>query len=170
MKRMMMFFAALLMCGTMWAQQVFTVVYATSDDGFLNVRERPSSKARVLGKLWMLNHGLGDGVWYEERGSWTRVKVGDVMGWCYSKYVGKLTWYKGTGRQVLVGAMDNTPVWRESMEDAAKHLYFATVPKGTIIADEFYDAGEYWELRTAHDNLYIRKTDAEVRENFGTLD
>ena len=43
MKRMMMFFAALLMCGTMWAQEVFTVVYATSDDGFVNVRERSSA-------------------------------------------------------------------------------------------------------------------------------
>ena len=43
MKKIMMLFAALMMCGLLWSQEVFTVVYAVSDDGFVNVRQRPSA-------------------------------------------------------------------------------------------------------------------------------
>jgi len=46
MKKIMMLFAALMMCGSLWSQEVFTVVYATSDDGFVNVRQRPSAKSK----------------------------------------------------------------------------------------------------------------------------
>ena len=50
MKRVFLFLSFFLMCGAVWSQKlitpsVLTVVFATSDDGFLNVRERPSSKA-----------------------------------------------------------------------------------------------------------------------------
>ena len=33
---------------------VFPVVFATSGDGFLNVRDQPSMKGQVVEKLWML--------------------------------------------------------------------------------------------------------------------
>ena len=73
MKRLSILLFALMMCSVMWAQEVFTVVYATSDDGFVNVRERPSAKAKVLGELWMQFHGLGGGVLLEQQGKWTKV-------------------------------------------------------------------------------------------------
>lgn len=50
-KRLMTILAACMLCGTMWAQKVFTVVYATSEDGFVNVRERPTVQAPEVGKI-----------------------------------------------------------------------------------------------------------------------
>ena len=47
----MMLFATLMMCGFLWSQEVFTVVYATSDDGFVNVRQRPSAKSKKSHKF-----------------------------------------------------------------------------------------------------------------------
>ncbi len=162
MKRILSFLAAVTICGIMQAQEVFTVVYATSDDGFVNVRATPSSKARILDKLWMFNHGLGDGVKRGTRGNWTKVSVGKVTGWCYSKYVGTQTWYKGDGSPRLVAVRENTPIYRENYEDGVPNVYFTTVNKGTIIADEFTEDEKYYILKTAHDNLFIRKSDAKV--------
>jgi len=52
MKRFFAFIALVMLCSTLCAQQVFTVCYATSDDGFLNVRTLPSMKGKVIEKLW----------------------------------------------------------------------------------------------------------------------
>ena len=157
-----MIIATLAISASMWSQEVFTVAFAVSDDGFVNVRERPSSKARVLTKLYMFSHGLGEGVLRGKSGNWTKVSVGKTTGWAYTKYVGTMNWYKGTGSPRLVAALPNTPIYRESMEDAAKHPLFTTVKKGTVIADKFEEDGEYYVLITAHDNLFIKKTDAKI--------
>jgi len=162
MKRFLAIFAVLLMGSALWAQQVFTVVYATSDDGFVNVRKRPSAKAPVIEKLWMFSHGLGSGVLRGQSGNWTKVSVGKVTGWAYTKYVGSQDWYNGSGARKIVAARDNTTVYRETMEDGAPDIFFCTLPKGTIIADEFQEDDENYILVTAHDNLFIRKTDARV--------
>ena len=161
-----MFCFALLVCGTIWAQQVFTVVYATSDDDFVNVREQPSAKSRVLGKLWMGSHGLGNGVMLEQRGKWTKVCLigGKVTGWCYSKYVGTQTWYTGEGESILVAAKNNTQLFTDNYADDGDMPLFATVKKGTILGDKFFENDGYYELRTAHDFVFIRKEDAEVRK------
>ena len=150
------------MGATMWAQQVFTVVYATSDDGFVNVRQRPSTKAPVLTQLYMFSHGLGSGVLRGQSGNWSKVSVGNVTGWAYSKYVGTQDWYRGQGHDKLVAARDNTPIYRESMEDGSKHPLFTTVSKGTIIADEYQEDDVYYILTTAHDNLFVKKSDMKV--------
>ena len=68
-------------------QDVFTVVYATSDDGFMNVRSQPSNSGKILGKLYQMFHGLGGGVLRERGPSWNKVSVGDVTGWVYNKYL-----------------------------------------------------------------------------------
>ena len=65
---------------------VFTVVFATSGDGFLNVRDQPSMKGQVVEKLWMLMHGLGNGVLVESGPKWSKVRVNGVTGWVYNKY------------------------------------------------------------------------------------
>ena len=158
----MMILTALVMSSVMWAQNVFTVVYATSDDGFVNVRKRPSTSAPVISKVWMFSHGLGNGVLRGQSGNWSKVSVGNDTGWAYTKYLGTLNWYKNDGRPRLVANKTQTPIFVESMEDGSKHPLFTTVPKGTIIADDFTEDGGYYMLMTAHDNLFIRKSDAII--------
>ena len=163
MKRLIVFLYAMMMGISMWAQQpVFTVVYATSDDGFVNVRQRPSTKAPVLTKLYMFSHGLGNGVLRGQSGNWCKVSVGNVTGWAYSKYVGSQNWYSGRGHDKIVAAREKTPIYRESYEDGSKYPLFATVSKGTIIADEYDEDGIYYVLKTAHDFLFIKKTDVRI--------
>ena len=43
MKRFFILFAAMMIGAAVWSQNVFTVVYATSDDGFVNIRQTPSN-------------------------------------------------------------------------------------------------------------------------------
>ncbi len=166
MKRFLVFFAALAMGATMWAQQVFTVVYATSDDGFVNVRQRPTTKAPVIGKIYMFSHGLGNGVLRGQSGNWSKVSTGKVTGWAYTKYLGTQNWYKGQGHDKLVAIRNNTPIYCESMEDGSKHPLFTTVSKGTIIADEYQEDEIYYILVTAHDNLFVKKSDVKVVSGF----
>ena len=66
---------------------VFTVVFATSEDGFLNIRTQPSTSGDILGRLWMQSHGLGCGVLREKGQRWSKVSVGDVTGWVYNNYM-----------------------------------------------------------------------------------
>ena len=161
-KRFLSVVAALMMGCAIWAQDVLTVVYATSDDGFVNVRQKPSMKAPVLTKLYQFSHGLGSGVLRGKSGNWCKVSVGKVTGWAYAKYVGEMNWYEGSGKPRLVAAKENTPIYAESMEDGSHDILFATVGKGTIIADKFQEDGAYYVLMTAHDNLFIKKTDAKI--------
>jgi len=151
------------MSSILCAQNVFTVVYATSEDDFVNVRERPSAKAKVLTQLWAMNHGLGSGVLLERKGAWTKVSVWGVTGWAYSKYVGTQTWYDGTGDRVLVAEAPETHLYGENYADEGPLPLFATVKRGTILADHFEESKDYYELRTGHDYLFIRKDEAVVK-------
>lgn len=162
MKRLLVFFAAIFVCGILSAQSVFTVVYATSDDGFVNVRSQPSNKGRILTKLYMFSHGLGSGVLRGTSGNWTKVSVGKVTGWAYSKYVGSQNWYKGDGSPRLIAAKNPTPIFAENYADKGDYPLFTTISRGTIIADTFEEDEQYYILTTAHDNLFIRKSDANV--------
>jgi hypothetical protein len=165
MKRVLAILVTLAFCGLMQAQNVFTVVYATSDDGFVNVRATPSNKGKILTKLYAFSHGLGNGVLVGKKGNWSKVQSGKITGWAYSKYVGTQTWYEGKGKPRLIATRDNTPIFGEDLSGEAPSLpIFATVKKGTIIADTFTetDDGEYYMLVTAHDNLFIKKKDAKI--------
>lgn len=164
MKRILFFLTALCLCASIDAQEVLTVVYATSDDGVLNIRERPTTKSRVLTQLWMLNHGLGQGVYRGERqGNWSRVSVFDVTGWAYTKYLGYQTWYKGNGAPRLVAAKEPTVIYTENYVDSEAALpVFTRVSKGTILGDQFEEDEQYYMLTTAHDYLFIKKTDAVI--------
>ena len=143
--------------------EVLTVVYATSDDGYLNVRSQPSPKGNILTKLWMQSHGMGSGVLREKGEKWSKVSVGDVTGWVYTKYMGSQTWYDGKGAQKLIAARDNTPVYGENYADADDYPLFTTVKKGTILGDHFEEYKGYYLLKTAHDNLYIKKEDVIIK-------
>ena len=163
MKRLFILFAAVMISTAVWSQNVFTVVYATSDDGFVNVRQTPSTKGKIIEKLWMFSHGLGNGVYRGEQGNWTKVSVGKVTGWCYSKYVGSMNWYDGTGETMLVANSPRTIIYGENFADEEMGLpFFSWVDKGTIIADKYQEEGEYYVLVTAHDHLFIKKSDVKV--------
>ena len=141
--------------------KVFTVVYAVSDDGYLNVRSQPSMNGKIIGKLWMEDHGLGRGILIEKGKTWSKVCVDDVEGWVYTKYLGQTTWMHGNGPKI-VAKEDPTPIYYTSNYDGGYNV-FCAVDKGTIIADTYFEHGDYYELRTGHDNLYIKKTDVIIK-------
>lgn len=141
--------------------KVFTVVYAESDDGFLNVRSQPSMSGKIVGKLWMQDHGLGRGVLIEKGKTWSKVSVDKVEGWVYTKYLGQQSWVCGNGSK-LIAKQDATAIWCENNADGGFDLFYS-VDKGTVIADTFFDHGEYYEMRTGHDYLFVKKTDVMVK-------
>ena len=145
--------------------EVFTVVYATSDDGFLNVRAQPSTKGKILTKLYQMFHGLGNGVLREKGDSWSKVTVWGVTGWVYTKYLGYQTWYTGNGKPALVANIDNMPIYGEDYADEGEgYPLFTTVKKGTVIADDYDEIEEgYYVLKTGHDYLFIKKTDVRLK-------
>lgn len=143
--------------------QVFTVVYATSDDGFLNVRDEPSNSGRVLTKLRQQAFGLGDGVLIEKGESWSKVLAHGEIGWCYNKYLGFQSWYTGTGRRVLMANKDNTFVYEDDWAGEGHYRVFASVKKGTIIADDYSEDEEFYYLMTADIPLMVSKSDITVQ-------
>ena len=170
MKRLMLFFAALVMCGAMYAQGVFTMVNADAYDGFVNIRQTPSSKGKVIGRMNnYLSHGIYEGVKLGQQGGWTKVKSGGVVGWCYSKYVQEINWYDGSGRYIIVAAKSSTPIFQESGEGTPGFVH--SVKKGTIIAD-YDDLSEnltedgYYILMTAHYHYLVRKSDVIVKRRY----
>lgn len=142
-------------------RRVLTVVYATSDDGFVNVREQPSSKAKVLEKLYIGIDGIGGGILLDKGDSWCKVSVKGVTGWVYTKYIGFQTWYKGTGNSILVANTPQTPIFENADVDENEYK-FAVVEKGTIIADSYKDIGKYYALFTNASYLYVKKEDVKI--------
>ncbi len=145
--------------------KVFTVCYAVSDDGYLNVRSEPSMKGKILGKLWMQDHGLGRGILIEKGKTWSKVAVDEVEGWVYTKYLGQMTWM-GSGAPKLV-AKGIIPIYCENNATGGLDV-FCSVDKGTVIADTYseHDFGngvKYYELRTGHDYLFVKKSDVIVK-------
>ena len=145
--------------------KVFTVVYAVSDDGYLNVRAEPGMSGKILGKLWMADHGLGRGILIEKGKTWSKVKVDGVEGWVYTKYLGQMSWMGGGGPKI-VAKQDGTAIYCENNADGGLDV-FTTVDKGTVIADTYFEHSfngvDYYELRTGHDYLFVKKSDVVVQ-------
>ena len=149
---------------------VFTLVYTTSDDNFLNIRSKPSMEGVVLGEIKELYNWPGYGVLIKKGSRWSRVRKGDVEGWVSNKYLGCVKWYYGRGSSVLVANMPQTTIYLESNADeGSPYIPYKKVSRGTIIADEYNDNGEYYVLETAHDYLFVKKGDVIVmsREEVG---
>ena len=142
-------------------QNIFTVVYSISNDGFLNIREKPSNKAKVLAELHAGNDGLGEGVLIEKGDSWSKISSKGIVGWVYTKYLGFQTWYKGTGSSILIANLPLTPIYENADVDGENYK-FTSVNRGTIIADSFQESGEYYYLLTAGTCLYVRKGDVKI--------
>ena len=142
--------------------KAFTVVYATSSDGFLNLRSQPSTQGEIIGKLYMKSHDLGNGVLISHGATWSKVKVGNTTGWVYNKYMGRQTWYDGKGSKALYARHDLN-VYAENFSGEGERPIFTTLKAGTLIADRFVEEGDYYVLTTGHDNLFIKKSDAVVK-------
>ena len=144
--------------------KAFTVVYATSDDGFLNVRAGASTKSKVLTKLYGQMHGLGSGVLLEKGNTWSKISVDGVTGWVYNKYLGSQNWYDGKGKTVMIANRDKMPIYGENYVGEGEDPVFTTVPKGTIIADQYDEHEDYYVLKTGHDYLFIKKNDVKIEK------
>ena len=142
------------------APRILTNAFAISpEDGFVSIRKEPSSKAKELCRLYEQSRGLGDGILLERGEKWSKVEVGDVIGYAYNKYLGTQTWYTGKGETVLVAAKDKTPIYVDYDDP---YPVFTYVEKGTIIADDYDFNDKYYVLGTAHDYLMIKKSDVNV--------
>lgn len=156
---------ALLLCisSLVNAQRVFTLVYAISDDGYVNIRATLSASGKVVGQVYGMLHGLGNAEKIGQVDGWTKVKKGNVVGYARSKYLECQTWcYSGSQRIV---AKKSTPIYGEDFSGESATgvggiLY--TVPSGTIIADTYKIYGNYYMLTSGHDNLYIPKSCVQV--------
>lgn len=143
-------------------RDVFTLVYTTSDDGFLNIRSKPSMGGAILGEINDIMHGLGDGILIKKGPKWSKVRKGNVEGWVSNKFLGRQTWYSGSGRSVIVANQPKTTIYIENYGDGPSYSPFEKVSKGTIIADKYNENGGYYVLESAHDNLYVKKSDVVV--------
>jgi len=142
--------------------KAFTVVYATSNDGFLNLRSQPSTQGNIIGRLNMKFHDLGNGVLIKNGATWSKVRVGDTEGWVYNKYMGRQTWYDGKGSRILYARSD-IKVYAENYSGEGERPVFTTLKAGTLIADHFEEEGDDYVLMTGHDNLFIKKSDAVIK-------
>ena len=166
MKRFFLSLSLMLTCCVLWSQSVLKVCYATSDDGFLNVRVEPSSKAEILTTLPMAFHGLGRGILIEEGQQWSEVRILNQTGWVYTKYMGTMGWYTQNGQPKLVAKKIVTPLWTYNYaDDGPQYLYFGSVREGCIIADEYeLLPNGYYVLKTGHDYIFVNKDDVTVEQ------
>lgn len=163
MKRLFFILSLCFATTLIYAQGVFTVV--SSSDDFINVYSKPSSRGRVVAEIGMGIHGLGDGVLLQKGRTWSLVSVYNVKGWARTKNLVEQTWYSGKESTRLVAAKDGTLIYRENLGDDEEMPVFATLSKGTIIADSHYeDSGDDYALITAHDYLFVRKKDVIIEK------
>jgi hypothetical protein len=75
-----------------------------------------------------------------------------------------MSWMLGNGPKIV--ASKAAVIYCEDNAEATLKPFY-TIPKGTIIADTFFehsfDGVEYYELRTGHDYLFVKKTDVIVK-------
>lgn len=60
------------------------LVYSVASDGYVNVRQAPSARSKVIG---VLATGRKGAVLLSSKGTWWKVRVDDVTGYVNSKYV-----------------------------------------------------------------------------------
>lgn len=136
-------------------EKYLKIPYSTSDDGFVNLRSKPSNEGEILSQVTFGGYGVILGT----EDDWFKINAGPNTGYCYSKYIGYYSWYDGTGDKRLV-AIKDCPVYPGYAEVQVDPI--GIVPAGTIIGDKFeeydgdylfiLDEGDSYHLNTAFDN------------------
>lgn len=140
-----------------------TLVYATSSDGYLNVRDNNSIKSKVIDKLTDKVNGLGGAILLRKMGDWSRIWINNQVGYVYTKYMGRQTWYTGKGPRVMFANVFSTPIYREDLLDTGTMPIFTHLNIGYLIADQFREEGDYYVLESEHENLYVKKSDVLIK-------
>lgn len=144
--------------------KAFTLVYATSSDGFLNVREEPSMKAKIIDRLNAKKNGLGHAELLKTMGEWSRIFINGQVGYVYNKYMGKQTWYTGKGSDMMIAYSMQTPIYCDDFDDEGNRLVRYVLNGGVIIADQFsYPGGDYYVLSTPEEFLYVKRDDILIK-------
>ena len=141
----------------------FTLVYATSSDGFLNVRDNNSIKSKIIDRLTEKVNGLGGALLLRKMGDWSRIWINNQVGYVYTKYMGRQIWYTGKGPRVMFANTVSTPIYREDLLDTGKMPVLTYLNIGYLIADQFREEGDYYVLDSEHENLYVKKSDVLIK-------
>lgn len=152
----MMFF----LCGTISAScqtKVAKFVSCTSSDGFVNIRTLPNAKSPVVSKLY---NAYGQVALYmgETKNGWHKVSLNGKTGWLNGKFARMDTFVKGKGSKLVT--VKATKIYGEDLsgEREVGSVLFV-IPSGYVITDTYEDSGKFYVITTAHDGMYIRKTD-----------
>ena len=166
MKRLFFVFLCVIMCIPMVYAElpIYTRVSASceNDDDLVNIYLEPDLQSLVVGQLVGSVHGLDPSLLLQYDDRWSKIEMGGVIGYVESAKVDFQTWYNHTGSYVLVSIKDNTPIYVEdySGEDSPQKL--DVIPKWTIITDTMISSGDYYILETAHDYLFVKKSDVRI--------
>lgn len=139
-------------------RDTLTFVYAVSDDGFVNVRNAPNSKAPIIDRIGTFNTVLSNGILLDkESGNWVKVATWDgKKGWANSKYLNTFTCIFGEDDYILVATAPETVIYNSEGKK------YCTIKEGTIIADAwFYTEGENYVIED-HSTIYIPMSQAKI--------
>ena len=131
---------------------VFTMVYTTSDDGFLNIRSKPSMEGVVLGEINESYNGLGDGVLVKKGAKWSKVRKGNVEGWVSNKYLGGTI--RNTGS--FAGLTEEEAEKAKAFDDDLKAVATAAYGKVEKKMDDLRAADALTEIFTVFKRLNVR--------------
>ena len=142
------------------------------DGEVVYIYEAPNINSKRVGELGYFYHGLYSDQLIRDLGDWLEIESG---GYVLADQADVQTWYGGTGECVVVAAQPHTYIYQESydpdLDDVSIVKSGMFVMQGTVIADRVEMAGEYYLLMTAHDYLYVHRSDVQVlsRKEFKKL-
>ena len=117
-----------------------TLVFSTSSDGFVNIRQAPSAKSAILGSLYTGGDGAA---LLSVHGDWMKVRYGNVEGYVKSRYV-TISQASGTSSgssrpvyYVVIAShenLSNAKAFREQLPDGLDcSPMFSGVAKGKVV-------------------------------------
>ena len=69
-------------------------------------------------------------------GEWSRIWINNQVGYVYTKYMGRQTWYTGKGPRVMFANTVSTPIYREDLLDTGTMPVLTYLNIGYLIADQ----------------------------------
>jgi hypothetical protein len=141
------------------------------DGEVVYIYEAPNINSKRVGELGYFYHGLYSDQLIRDLGDWLEIDGGYVL----ADQADVQTWYGGKGEYIIVAAQPRTYIYAEGYDPDLDDVLITEsgmyVVQGTVIADEVQIVGEYYLLMTAHDYLYVHRSDVQVltRKEFRKL-